>query len=264
MKWIHGYLLLCLTCAAVLLRDLLPLLSITELILPGKSEWLVVLGYLFSFAILGRILPGKVYDGNPLANGTRLRYKCNGLLATCVIVCILVTAHVYGYVDGTWVANNYGKLFVVANIFAFCLSTFLLIRGRICRPPNWLRSRSVLKDFVMGAELNPFLLGLDLKFFSYRPAMAGWLIINLSFACKQLDVLGHITSRMLLYQLATMWYIWDYFLHEPMMLSTWDIIAERFGLMLVWGDYVFIVFAFRYGFALRFPYLALTHTNANF
>lgn len=260
MKWIYGYSVLCLVCAAVLLRDLFPLLPKTQLVLPGRTEWLAILGYLFSFSILGVVLPGKIYEGNLLANGTRLRYKCNGFFVTGVVVITLVTSHLNGYIDGAWVANNYGKLFVAANIFAFCLSTLLLIRGRICRPPNWLRSRSLVEDFVMGAELNPFLFGLDLKFLSYRPSMAGWLIINLSFVCKQLDHLGYITNRMILYQLTTMWYIWDYFLHEPMMLSTWDIIAEHFGFMLVWGDYVFVVFAFRYDFVVHSPCKFLNHT----
>lgn len=245
MRWIQGYLLLCLVCGAILLKDLLPLLAKAQFIVPGRTEYLVIFSYLLAFAILGAILPGKVYDGSPLANGTRLRYKCNGLLVTGTVVTFLATAHVYKQVNLAWVANNYGKLFVAANIFSFCLSSLLLIKGRLCRPPNWLRSRSLLEDFVMGAELNPFLFGLDLKFFAYRPSMAGWLIINLSFVCKQFDELGHITNRMIIYQLTTMWYIWDYFVHEPMMLSTWDIIAEHFGLMLVWGDYVFIVFAFR-------------------
>src|SRR6185437_6893264 len=67
---------------------------------------------------------------------------------------------------------------------------------------------------------------------------------------------------MLLYQIFTFIYVFDYFLFEHYMTSTWDILHEkcvqspslslapvltacgRFGLMLVWGDFVFIPFAF--------------------
>lgn len=49
---------------------------------------------------------------------------------------------------------------------------------------------------------------------------------------------------MLLYQLVTFAYVFDYFYYEKKMTSTWDIVAENFGLMLVWGDFVFIPFFF--------------------
>lgn len=250
MKWIHGYLVLWCVCVLVVGKDLIPLLPRLKLVLPTVRVWQVLLGYIASLALLGLFLPGKEYPGVPLSDGTLLKYKCNGLVVTGAFVTALATAHWNGNIDGAWLVDNYAELLVAANIFAFALSFFLFVKGRLSRPPNWLRRRSVLQDFVLGAQLNPFFLGLNLKFFSYRPAMTGWLAVNLSFLCKQYAVLGFITSRMLLYQLATAWYIWDYFVHEPKMLSTWDIIAENFGLMLVWGDYVFIVFGFRYSFSL--------------
>ena len=38
---------------------------------------------------------------------------------------------------------------------------------------------------------------------------------------------------MILYQVLTNLYVLDYFYNEPKMITTWDIIAERFGFMLV-------------------------------
>ena len=49
---------------------------------------------------------------------------------------------------------------------------------------------------------------------------------------------------MLAYQISTGIYVLDYFWNEEKMLTTWDIISEEFGHMLVFGDYVFIPFAF--------------------
>lgn len=245
MKWAHGYLALWVVCGAIVLRDFIPLVPFIRIPNPSGEVWLAWFGYIVSLALLGAFLPGKVQNGVPLADGTHLKYKCNGLQVTGVVSTALATAYWSGYIQGSWVVDRYGQLLVAANISALCLSIYLFVKGRLSRPRNWLRQRSLFDDFVMGAELNPFVLGVNVKFFSYRPAMSGWLVVNLSFLCKQYEQLGFITSRMLLYQLATAWYIWDYFVHEPKIVSTWDIIAEHFGLMLVWGDYVFIVFAFR-------------------
>lgn len=55
---------------------------------------------------------------------------------------------------------------------------------------------------------------------------------------------GCISHAMLLYQLFTNAYVVDYFVFEDFVTSTWDIIAEKFGFMLVWGDLVFIPFTF--------------------
>lgn len=245
MRWAHGYLALWVVCGTVVLRDFIPLVPYIRVPKPSGEVWRALFGYIASLALLGAFLPGKIQDGVPLADGTRLKYKCNGLLVSGVVTTALATAYWSGYISGSWVVDHYGQLLVAANIFAVSLAIYLFVVGRLSRPRNWLRQRSFFDDFVMGAELNPFVLGVNVKFFSYRPAMAGWLVVNLSFLCKQYELLGFITSRMLLYQLATAWYIWDYFVHEPKIVSTWDIIAEHFGLMLVWGDYVFIVFAFR-------------------
>jgi delta14-sterol reductase len=46
------------------------------------------------------------------------------------------------------------------------------------------------------------------------------------------------------YQVTAGFYILDYFWFEERMLTTWDIINEEFGYMLVFGDYVFIPFTF--------------------
>lgn len=71
-----------------------------------------------------------------------------------------------------------------------------------------------------------------------------WLVLNLSFLAQQLNLNGSTTFRMMGYQVAAGFYILDYFWFEERMLTTWDIINEEFGYMLVFGDYVFIPFTF--------------------
>jgi Delta14-sterol reductase len=247
MSWLLGYLSLCALLGGLVARDLVPVFPSLPLVLPSSTSWAVVTGYVGTLAILGALLPGKIMPGAllpPSQPQIRLHYKCNGLLLTGVTVVSLAAVAWNGYVPGSWIADNYAELFAAANTFALLLSVYLFVVGRLSRAKNWLSHRSVVEDFVMGAELNPHILGVDVKFFSYRPSMAGWLLLNLSFLAKQYDTLGFVTGRMLLYQLLTAWYVWDYFVHESKMVHTWDIIAEHFGLMLVWGDYVFIPFGF--------------------
>jgi len=97
-----------------------------------------------------------------------------------------------------------------------------------------------LKDFWLGVELNPKFGGLDLKMFALRPGMMGWTMINLSVAAQQYVKYGHVGYPMGLNFLLSFVYVADYFFFEERMLSTWDIIAEHWGFMLVWADLWFI------------------------
>lgn len=69
-------------------------------------------------------------------------------------------------------------------------------------------------------------------------------MVNLSVAAEQWKQTGALTTPMLVYQALTFAYVFDYFWFEPLMLSTWDIIAEHWGFMLVFGDLWFIPLVF--------------------
>jgi delta14-sterol reductase len=86
-------------------------------------------------------------------------------------------------------------------------------------------------------------MSIDLKFFFVRAGMMGWLLINLSILAKSVQD-GSLSQSMILYQIFCALYILDYFVHEEYMTSTWDIIAERLGFMLVFGDLLWIPFTF--------------------
>jgi delta14-sterol reductase len=81
------------------------------------------------------------------------------------------------------------------------------------------------------------------RFFFVRAGMMGWLLINLSILAKSVQD-GSLSQSMILYQIFCALYILDYFVHEEYMTSTWDIIAERLGFMLVFGDLLWIPFTF--------------------
>jgi delta14-sterol reductase len=137
-------------------------------------------------------------------------------------------------------------LFAAANLFAFAVTWILLQQGRRAaaaagaeRPTGLI---TTVLDGWYGTEVNPNWLGVDLKLFSYRPSLIGFALLNSSFGFLQYQLHGVVTPQMWLFQVFTFAYVVNYFQFEYGMLYTWDIIAEKFGFMLVWGDYVFLPF----------------------
>lgn len=196
--------------------------------------------YVFLLALGSHLVPGRSHKGIPAADGKIYNFKINGLRLLAVLLIGLATAVHFGLLSATLIHDNFIPIFATVNASAFLLSSILYIKGLL----NGQGTKNLAHDFVMGTELMPHLFGLNVKFFWLRPAMMGWLLINLSLAAKHYELLGHISTPMLLYQIFSFVYIVDYFWFEEYMTSTWDIIAEKFGLMLVWGDIVWIPFVF--------------------
>ena len=210
---------------------------------------LIYLGFVVALFILSMILPGRRLQGVPLADGTRLTYKLNGLLSFLVVwlfVGLGTIAGALGWLGSgsAWqrglllkpLYDHFWELLLVANIFAFAMTFVLYLVGRR-QCPN-----GILKGLFYGAELNPRWLGVDLKMFSYRPSLIGLHLMMASFAYAQVDIHGQLSTQMLLTQTFVFIYLTNYFQFEYGMLHTWDIIAERFGWMLIWGDYVLVPF----------------------
>ena len=194
----------------------------------------VFIGALF---LGSRFLPGRRIRG-PDLGGESITYKINGLTLLLLTVLAAGIAQVSGAFSLSLLYTHFFALFVVANVFAFAFSGWLYWRST--RKPS--ESRGFWRGLFFGAELNPACLGVDLKMFSYRPSLIGLALFNTSFAVVQYETYGHLTLAMALYQVLTWVYVLNYFQFERGMVHTWDIISERFGWMLVWGDYVFVPF----------------------
>src|SRR4029077_4467336 len=78
----------------------------------------------------------------------------------------------------------------------------------------------------------------------------------LSFAAKQYQLHGRLTTPMILVNAFQFLYIADYYYHEEAILTTWDIKHENFGWILCWGDLVWVPFTY----TLQAYYL-LNHTH---
>ena len=207
----------------------------TEPSLPATL--LAGLGVLCFVALLflgSLLLPGRVESGAERPDGRVICYRLNGLVLFLVTVAAALAAERAGLRLGRLI-EHYWSLLIAANLLAFGLSFLLVWTGRHATPPG-------IKSFWYGALLDPALLGIDLKLFSYRPSLIGLMVLALACAARQYETTGTLTLAMALWLGMMALYLFNYFQFEHGMLHTWDIIEERFGWMLVWGDYVLVPF----------------------
>ncbi|OMO82051.1 delta(14)-sterol reductase-like protein [Corchorus capsularis] len=216
-------------------------------LIPSWNSVAVLAIYFAYLAVAGSILPGKLVPGVTLQDGSRLHYRCNGLLALVLLVGLLGIGSKMNFVSLTVISDRGLELLSATFIFSFLVMLVLYAAG--CRSRSKGSSLkphitgNLIHDWWYGVQLNPQFMGIDLKFFFVRAGMMGWLLINLSILAKSVQD-GSLSLSMILYQLFCVLYILDYFVYEEYMTSTWDIIAERLGFMLVFGDLVWIPFTF--------------------
>ena len=185
-----------------------------------------------------RWIPGRLAVGRPDPDGATRTYNLNGLALFLMVILLAVLGDVFDVISLSVLHTHFAELFIVANVFAFALSAGLYwqaSRGQDESPGLW-------RGVFFGRQLNPTLFGVDLKLFSYRPSLIALALFNVSFAVVQYDTYGELTLQMILYQAFTFIYVLNYFQFEYGMIYTWDIVAERFGWMLAWGDYVLVPF----------------------
>jgi protein-S-isoprenylcysteine O-methyltransferase Ste14 len=213
---------------------------------PTATSLAIVAGWITFQAVLQACVPGAWIQGSPLADGSRLAYKMNGWRAWWVTWVVVAVAVESGHVPSTILADHLGEILSAANVVAAAIAIFLWWRGGRSGLSSGGRNNSRgLVELWEGTELNPRIGWFDLKlFFEARPGLIGWIAIDLSLAAKQHELLGAVTTPMILVCVFQAWYVTDYFWNERAILTTWDIRHEKFGWMLCWGDLVWVPFTY--------------------
>ncbi|GAU69127.1 hypothetical protein SSP35_10_01610 [Streptomyces sp. NBRC 110611] len=202
------------------------------------------LGFVAVLFAGSRWTPGRLVPAATLGGDQAPAYRLNGAALFASTVSAAAACWFFAPHALAWPARHWWELCVAANVFAFTAAGVLLVAGRRRTPAAARRKgwRGVLADYYYGAELNPVWAGVDLKFFSYRPSLIGLFAFNASTAAVQYADSGTLSGRMILYQTFFFLYLANYFQFEGGMVYTWDLMAERFGWALVWGDYVLVPF----------------------
>ena len=204
----------------------------------------IFMGFVTVMFLCAIFLPGKQYPGCLQPDGTRKLYKLNGLLLFMVTTLAVIASTLVFNVSLAPLSNYFWSLLAIANLFAFALTGILYKRGQkkrnVNNDPKPLST--VISDLWFGMELNPTWLGVDLKMFAYQPSLIGLGLLNAAFAYLQYEKYGEISTQMWMFQGFWWLYLATHYYYEEFMLSTWDIIAEKFGFMLIWGDFVVVPF----------------------
>jgi protein-S-isoprenylcysteine O-methyltransferase Ste14 len=217
-------------------------------IVPTVEAAVVYGGWLLLQVLLYVVLPGPVVEGLPLVDGSRLKYRINGLLAMAISIGLVLAGHAIGLYSLSWIREHFGALLSVATIFTLVLAAVMYAWGRRFPDGPPREKRDVITDYVYGTALNPRyppVTGFDFKFFfESRPGLIGWVVVDLGFATAQLEQLGHLTTPMILVVALQAFYVGAYFWSEQGVLTMIDITSERFGWMLVYGDAAFVPLAY--------------------
>jgi len=213
-------------------------------IVPTFAAFTVYLGWFAFQAFLQIVLPGKVVEGLPLEDGSRLKYRINGLAAMIVSFAVLGLGHGLGWFSLTWIHDNFGALLSAITIFSYAFAVFLYFWGK-ARPGGPSKvTGDFFVDYFFGPALNPRVppvTGFDFKFFcESRPGLIGWMVINVALALTQYERHGFVSLPMCTVVALQLFYILHYFWSESFVLSTIDIRTERFGWMLAYGDLAFV------------------------
>ncbi len=209
---------------------------------PSVGAALVVYSaYFFALLFASSLLPGRRVQGFAQPDGQRKTYRLNGnALFVLTHMLVISTTLWFGTSLTPLVTTWFWPLFTAANIFSVVWTLVLYVRGRQrgAKPSG----NGILADLWLGVELNPTWRGVDLKLFAYQPSLIGLGLLVAGFGYAQYEQLGTLTPQMLLYQGFWWLYLFTHYRNESGVLSMYDIIAEKFGFMLVWGDLVLVPF----------------------
>ncbi|CAH2325201.1 delta(14)-sterol reductase [Pelobates cultripes] len=207
----------------------------------------VLLAWISFQAILYMLPMGKVVEGIPLRDKTRLKYKINAFHAMVVSFLLAGVAFVLK-LPLSYVYDHFLQLAVGAGFLALALSIFLYFKA-LAAPDSALapggNSGNPIYDFFIGHELNPRIGSFDLKYFcELRPGLIGWCLINLCFLVKEVELRGSPSLSMILVCAFQALYVMDALWNEECILTTMDIVHDGFGFMLAFGDLCWVPFTY--------------------
>ncbi|EFC39093.1 ERG4/ERG24 ergosterol biosynthesis protein family protein [Naegleria gruberi] len=229
--------------------DVLSMLSRWQV--PSSESVMIFMSSVLFCIVATLVLPGKMVQGVPLKDGSRITYKINGLSVVLLGTLFYGLLCYFNFQIGneliySLVCKSFGQLLVTSLVFSFLLTSFLNLRC-VLQPersnyvyPKW----NIIMNFWCGVELNPHIFGFEIKQFSYRPAFLMIGILNLSFAFEQFRLYQTLSQNFITFQIISFLYLIDCFVFEEGLIFMFDIIEENFGFMLVFGDYMWTPFIF--------------------
>ncbi|KAF2742937.1 ERG4/ERG24 ergosterol biosynthesis protein [Sporormia fimetaria CBS 119925] len=217
--------------------------------------------YLFNLALYA-FLPADTPEGTELRTGGKLKYRFNALASGVFTLTVLAAGTL---VEGaewpvwTFITDNYIPILTTNILIVYVLATYVYLASFSVQHPKDPENRelaagghtgNVLYDWFIGRELNPRISlpifgEVDIKAWcELRPGLLGWIVLDLAFVMQQYRNFGFVTDSIIFITLAQGLYVFDSYYMEPAILTTIDIIADGFGVMLAFGDLVWVPFTY--------------------
>ncbi|XP_028065543.1 delta(14)-sterol reductase-like [Camellia sinensis] len=137
-------------------------------LIPSSTSVTMLLGFFAYLAIAGSIIPGKLVPGVILSDGTRLQYRCNGLISLILLVALLGIGVWTDFTSPTAIADRGLELLSAAFILSFLVTLVLYVAGRKSHDQGSSLKPHVtgnlIHDWWFGIQLNPQFMGIDLKY----------------------------------------------------------------------------------------------------
>ncbi len=210
----------------------------------------IYVGFFAALFAASIVLPGKRVMGFAQPDGQRKHYKVNGMSLWVATHIAVVAGHLLLDVSPSILIHEFWSLLVVTNVFSAVWAVVLWRSGRrklSAEERKPLTPMRFIAELWYGVELNPTFMGVDLKVFAYQPSLIGLGVLNVGFAFVQYEQTGALTPQMIAYQTFWWLYLTTHYYFEVGVLSMWDVIAEKFGFMLVWGDLALVTFFYCIG-----------------
>lgn len=210
-----------------------------------SPDWIAFELYSFWFFIqllADRILSGEIVYGQPVPElkDKSLKYKMNGWKAWMFTHMIIILLLIRFPHLTTLIVDRLYSIMTVAQLYAVFMSILAYIVGYIsglgCR-----LSGNFIYDFWMGYARVPRIGEFDIKLFcEARPGLQLWIVIDFILLFHHYQTYDRIDWQMMTIFIMQWIYITDYFWFEDAILTTMDLIHDKFGFMLSFGDIVWV------------------------
>eukprot|EP01096_Ripella_sp_DP13-Kostka_P003325 TRINITY_DN14872_c0_g1_i1.p1 TRINITY_DN14872_c0_g1~~TRINITY_DN14872_c0_g1_i1.p1 ORF type:complete len:426 (+),score=152.32 TRINITY_DN14872_c0_g1_i1:63-1280(+) len=214
-----------------------------------KEPWIMTTGLLAFTWAFSIILPGKDV-ALPLSLGSgasveRLRVKINGLFVFGLSLAAFFLGIFLNFWKGSVVADFFWELISVSYVITVILSIALAIKAKIA-PTNLVKGSGVVSSLWRGAEVNPQIMGVDIKFLTRgKYQLISRSLLAISVMMKQYEqgekdtgTEVHVSVPMMVYVLLTVVYTVDYLMSEEEETTTYGTVEDPLGPKSIWTHVV--------------------------
>lgn len=204
--------------------------------------WKIIMYYIGFELLLMKLVPGKTFYGTRSPTGYIPSYDANGVQCYLISMGALIFGFCYGYIPLGLIYDNFDKLVAASNFLAIGFVVFLTFKGLYFPSSKDNGSNgNIIVDFFWGTELHPSILGFNVKqFTNCRYGMMFWQLGLICYAAKQYEMIGYISSSMMVSVLLQTIYIAKFFHWETGYFNTMDIQHDRAGYYICWGCMVYL------------------------